>query len=244
MKEIIHWLNSSRDYKEGVQLYLQHGTNPVLKKVFGEGQNEFKAKKLYEALLQLVAEDVNSPKKPQESETLDTKIADSQEVVQPVKPQESPKAVIKELRKGWPSVMDETVSALHGEWLQLFSEKKNLQSRIYEIAKAGQQDEAKHREAGAMAHRILDLRDACNTIYSRRDYCLQHGHLPETTKPLELPANPLQYPKALANYERYVRDYKAQLTKNPAHKTAHQQIEKYQWGINQLKKLMGINDAV
>lgn len=145
-------------------------------------------------------------------------------------------------QKGWPQVMDATMQELHREWLPLFGEKKNLQARLHETATAGLTDEKKRDEAGAMAAKILDLRDAIRKIYAKRDAYKATGKLPEEKKPfeLEIPTDPNKWPITLANYQRYVRDYKAKLKKKPGNENFKKQLAKYEWGVAELKRLMNV----
>lgn len=117
--------------------------------------------------------------------------------------------------KGWPPVMDATTQQLYDQWKPLFLEKKNLQARITDIALAGEQDPEKEKEAGTMAHLILDLRDACIKIYKKRDFYLANKKLPEEmTEALpNLVTDPKKHPTSLANHQRYLRDYKAKFNK-------------------------------
>lgn len=147
--------------------------------------------------------------------------------------------------RGWPKEMDETLKALHDEWFPKFTEKKNLQARLYDIALAGQQDLDKKKEAGAMAHKILDLRDEIRNIYQKRDYYMQHKKLPEEPKLLDIPEDYKRWPLTLQNYQRYARDYRNQLrslavTEENKDKiaAAMKQLQKYEWGIEKLKELM------
>ena len=153
----------------------------------------------------------------------------------------------KSAPRGWPVDMDETVRSLHDQWHPLFVEKKSLQARIYDVALTGQKDPAKKKEAGAIAHRILDLRDACRNIYKRRDYYLVHGKVLEEPKLIDIPEDPKKWPLTLQNYQRYLRDYNNKLKKlsqTEANKSKlediQKQIAKYQWGINEIKKLLGL----
>jgi hypothetical protein len=154
------------------------------------------------------------------------------------------KKVNKTAPRGWPADMDETVRGLHDQWLPLFSEKKNLQSRIYDIAKAGLVDALKKTEAGAMAHKILDLRDACRMIYFKRDYYLLNKTLPEEPKPVQLVTDPKKYAIVLYNHKKYVRNYKSKLLTKPGDKKLLAQLAKHEWAVTEYEKLLGINDAV
>lgn len=147
----------------------------------------------------------------------------------------------KNAPRGWPAAMDETIKALHDQWHPLFVEKKNIQARIYDIALAGQSDPEKKKEAGAMAHKILDLRDQCKRIYAQRDHYIKYHKLPEEKKPIGIPDDPMKWPVTLQNFQRYVRDYKNKLLKQPHNEAFQKQLEKYQWGVAELKKIMKLD---
>lgn len=221
MNPISAWLLKEGSYEEGVILYMQYGSDPLLKKLFQETYSPFKEQKLKQVLTKLVSS-------PQQDVTV---VTERKEAPAP----EAPKVFT-----GWPEAKDEVVTALHAQWKPLFAEMMNLMARIYDVAKAGLTDPAKHREAGIMAHRILDLDDACTDVYEKRDYYLQHGKLPEGEQPVKLITDPKKYPIALQNHKRYLRDYKAKLLKHPDDVKIALQIKKHEWAINQYQKLLGI----
>ncbi|RYE02393.1 MAG: hypothetical protein EOP50_00185 [Sphingobacteriales bacterium] len=114
-------------------------------------------------------------------------------------------------RNGWPIELDATLQALHDQWKPLFTERMMLMNTIYDVAKAGRTDTEKRLEAGRMAHRILALREQCIALYEQRDHYLEHGKLPADPVPEGVATDPRQFPKKLANHERYRREYKAKL---------------------------------
>jgi DNA repair exonuclease SbcCD ATPase subunit len=114
-------------------------------------------------------------------------------------------------RNGWPVAMDETMKALHAQWKEKFLAMVDLQSRIYEVGRAGIKDLAKEKEAGTMALQILDLRDEVIAIYKKRDYYIEHNKLPEEPTAVDDCLDPKLWPVKLQNAQRYVREYNAQL---------------------------------
>ncbi len=261
MDAVNNWLVSGGGYSAGVALYLAHGKDALLKKLFKEEWSAFKEQKLRVAMLALTgvlppvadtADVVDVPLKALKEELselqyqLDEVASEKDELEESNWELEEYNAelqsevkklknVAKNAPKGWPADMDATIKALHDEWMPLFMEKKNLQSRIYDVAKAGEKT-----EAGAMAHRILDLRDECRHIYKKRDHYLVHKKLPEEPKLIELPVDKNKWPITLQNYQRYVREYKKKLAAAPGDANFLKQLEKYQWGVAELKKLMGL----
>src|SRR5699024_10335653 len=89
-----------------------------------------------------------------------------------VKKQPEKKPVLRKERKGWPKgSKDEVLISLREQWEPLFKEMKTLQAQLLLIDSDS--------ERGAAAHRILDLDDACQAIYEKRDYYIANGKLPE-----------------------------------------------------------------
>lgn len=236
MQEIENWLRSNRPYEAGVKLYQRYGKDPLLQLLFAEAHSEFKEAKLTEALEALVHGAGDAPES-------DSEICDEakDEHDQTSAETETAPPVATGAPRGWPADMDNNVKALYDEWLPLFKERKDLQARITDVALMGEQDPEKEKEAGAMAHRILDLRDQCQAIYRKRDAYLQTGKLPAAPAAfdLEVPTDPRKQPAALANWQRYLRDYKAKLKAAPADENYRHQVARYEWGIAELKKRMG-----
>lgn len=220
---IRQWLQGQRNYDEGVKLYLIHGKDHQLKKVFREAVSDFKRKKLLEVMKELA---VGKAKV-----AVTTKVEKEQAVEK-----------VATAEKKWPKDRDAMLEALHQKWKPLFAEMMNLTSRIYDVALAGKSDPAKKMEAGQMAHRILDLDDMCDEIYEQRDYYLKEGSLPEEEKSFDLVVDPIKIPVALANAERYVRQYKNKLKKKPDDVNAVKQIDKYQGMVNQYKKILKLDE--
>lgn len=232
MNPISQWLNRHGSYDEGVQLYMQYGPDPLLKSLLQGGHTPFKEGRLKLALRRIVPA-ANHPgpvMQPVPEKQLDIPKEETD-----VPEKETPKPFT-----GWPAEKDEVVTALHAQWKPLFAEMMNLMARIYDVAKAGLNDEARRRDAGAMAHRILDLDDICTTIYEHRDYYLKHSKLPEEEKPVQLVTDPKKYPLALQNHKRYLREYKAKLLKHPDDLKTALQVKKHEWAIAEYSRLLGL----
>lgn len=222
MNEIIHWLNGPRYYQTGAKLYLKHGTDKLLRRIFSEPESDFKRKKLTEALTGLVSKKVKAEKKVAETKAV------------------AIERVSASPRK-WPEQLDDTLSALKEKWKPAFAELMNLTARIYGYALAGTNDPAMKEEAGRMAHRILDLDDLCDEIYAQRDHYIKFRKLPQEKKPLDLVVDPIKMPVALENARRYVRMYKNKLKKNPADVAAVEKIKQYEWAVQEYIKLLKLD---
>jgi len=222
MDDIREWLRGRRDYATGARLYLIHGSDHKLRRVFSEPESEWKLKKLVEVLTEMVTRKKAITVKVEETKA---KALDAVSVA----------------NRRWPDTMDETVKALHAKWLPLFAEMNNLMARIYDTAKAGISDAVMKWEAGIMAHRICDLDDECDAIYAQRDHYLKFGKLPEEKKPMELVVDPMKMPLALSNARRYVADYRNKLKKEPGNVKAAVKLKKYEWAVAEYCRILKID---
>lgn len=220
--EIQQWLNGDRNYENGAKLYLKHGKDKLLHKVFAEPASDFKKKRLHEALLGLYRGD----------KKIEVEIEDSKEIV-------LERTISAEKR--WPEERDEVLAALHAKWKPLFAEMMHLCTTILDVARAGEKDESKKKEAGKMAHRILDLDDRCDAIYDQRDHYIKHGQLPAEEKQMDdVVVDPKKIPIALQNAERYVREYKIRVKNNPTNEKFAAQLKKWEGRIAIYKKELNI----
>jgi hypothetical protein len=145
-------------------------------------------------------------------------------------------------RGGWPVDPDETVATLYDRWKPKFLEMCDLQSRLYEVGKAGLKSKAKEKEAGKMALRILDLRDEVISIYNERDHYLVLGQLPEKPAAIEECLDPALWPVKFQNAQRYVREYRKKLDSLSAEDSKYLQVlqKLNQWKdeVEHYKKLL------
>lgn len=194
MDAVKHWINSQRDYDAGVALYNQYGDDRRMKALFREGKTQFKEKKLLELMQGLIKNGASV------KNTLQGKH-------QAIRAQ-------SENRNGWPAKLDGPLKALYDEWILKFKESSSLEARIYDVALAGISDPNYERQAGQMAHRILDLRDEIRNIYQKRDHYIQHGVFPGQKmlfKPVV--ADPLKLAERRLNLRRYLTRLKNELAK-------------------------------
>lgn len=256
MQKILEWLNGPQAYEPGVELYSQYGSDALLKMLFAEGWSDFKQRRLVQALeelattrqltgglVKIIEVPVSAFTEPGEAQASDANFSTDPERVADLQNElEDLQQQIKEIRKGWPAVMDDQLQPLHDEWKVFIAEKYNLQARIYEVSKAGLTDDAKRQQACTMAHRILDLRDACRAIYVKRDHYLEHGSMPVEQKPDGIVQDPKKWPLKLANHQKYLRDYRAKFKAegDPEKRDGIlKQINKHQALVDAYKKLLG-----
>lgn len=120
MQSIADWLQS-KDYIQGVRLYIEHGQDPVLKNLFtAEKGTPYKEQRLERALRDILA---------------GTEI---------VKPEDQPSTP---MIKSWPieAAKDDVLKALRAEWLKAFKEMHDLRSQLMLLANDDQRGEAAFR---------------------------------------------------------------------------------------------------
>lgn len=222
MDDIREWLKGTQNYDAGARLYLVHGTDHALRRVFSEPASDFKKKKLVEALKALV-----------------TKKAAVVKVIETTKAVAIEHIAISDRK--WPEKLDPTLKALKAKWLPLFTEMMNLSSRIFDVAVMGQSDPYHKIQAGQMAHRICDLDDECDAIYTKRDHYQKYKKLPEDKGPIELVVDSKKIPLALSNARRYIRDYKNILSKEPGNVKAAEKLKQYEWAKAEYEKQLNLD---
>lgn len=222
MEDIRQWFNSSKDYNAGAALYLKYGKDLSKKKIFQQAETPFK----YELLLKELESILNPDATPPPSEP-------------DIKTESAPEHADQ---NKWPEKMDPVLTALKLKWQPLFSEMISLCNRVGDMAKEGLTDSSKKDEAGRMALRILELDDLCDAIYKDRSFYQQHGALPvKEAYPVEIAVDPAKWPLRLSNHQRYIRDYKAKLAKNPSSASVAATLKKHEWAVDQYKKLLKID---
>jgi hypothetical protein len=223
MDDIREWFNGKRDYTSGVELYLAHGDDDLLIRLFSEGFSEFKMKKLVAAL-----EEILSP----------TALPKKAEIYPPPAEDQPNENKIAENR--WSKKRDEVEEALYHEWDKIYSEMMNLVARVGEMSReaTNRKDKLKIDEAGRMALRILNLDDQCDAIYFKRDFYRENKRLPEDDKPITISLDPNLWPKRLQNHQRYAREFRKQLDKNTSNAAAAAFLKKHEWAVSEYKKLL------
>jgi regulator of replication initiation timing len=141
-----------------------------------------------------------------------------------------------------PSKMDQVEKELHDAWHPLFLEKCHLQNIIYDLANEGKTNREKCIQAGQMAHRILDLSKQCRSFYKKRDTYFTTGQAPMVDAAAEQYAvDPVVALKKLANAERYVRQMKNNLEKNPDDENSKRLLAKWQAAVDHYKEFLKLN---
>jgi hypothetical protein len=225
MDDIRKWFNTRKNYQEGVKLYLKYGKDPILTRLFTEeAQSSFKETKLASSLNDILL----SSKSPVKPDAKQSPLANKPKL------QQSDKIA----RNKWPEQCDEILSTLKHRWRELYGEMINLQARLGDLARGGATDPNKREEAGRMALRILDLDESCDEIYEKKEYYQEHGKLPIETSPIEISLDPALWYKRLQNHQRYCRQFRKDLEKEPGNIDKAELLKKHEWAVNQYKKLL------
>jgi hypothetical protein len=223
MEDIRDWLNSKRDYNTGVQIFLQHSKDGLLRRLFTqEGFSDYKQKKLVSLMEGLL---INKPKP-----TAKEMLLAAKELPPPEKKKEP----------AWSSTRDDVEQSLYLQWREKYSEMVNLQARVGDISKEAtkSKDKSKMDEAGRMALRILDLDDECDDLFWRRDFYKKNGRLPEDEAPMVIAIDASLWYKKLHNHQRYARKFRHIITKDPSNTTAAALLQKHEWAVSEYKKLL------
>lgn len=207
MHDIQQWLNSFKDYDAGVRLYLKYGRDKALIALFTrEACTDFKKKKL-EAVLGGLYKNYKHPTTPQAA--LDR-----------LQREQNPATAFKT----WPAqpIADPVLLALYNQWKPLYQEMMGLQARAYEIGiMARNGDSNQKREAAVVCLRILELDDACDELYAKRDYYYAYGRLPDVYTEASLPVvEPMAAARQYQNVMRYLREHRTKLEKQSSHRLA------------------------
>ena len=104
----------------------------------------------------------------------------------------------------------------------------------------GLKDNSKRMEACQMAHAIIDLDEQLDEIYNKREFYKINGHLPYEVEP-EIIGDPVRWATELKNAERYVRDYRIKVKKDPANEKWAAKLRKYEADVMRYKKLLKLD---
>lgn len=248
METIRTWLNDGGTYQAGVDLLLQHTQDPGLHELFTqEMETDFKRKLLRQELLQVLKSNAQPAKPPNTGPAKVSEAATAAQVPATGGPGLASEKLSKKSPGRWshPSQMDQIEKDLHDTWHPLFLEMCHLQNTIYDVAKAGTkpstthphclQDPAKKKEAQKMAFRILDLARQCKQLYIQRDQYLYTGAVPVDDSE-QYAVDPAIAWKEMQNAERYVRQMKRNLAKNPDDENSKRLLAKHQAAVDHYKK--------
>lgn len=180
VESIKDWINNGMPWRMGVALYKAHGENEYLKKVFDQGESQYRKRELEKALREILRN-----AKPVELVATTT---------EPVK------QIIIQTTADDP-LHDDREDPYREQWLPLYIEMNTWRHKLRLLPT----DE----ERGKAAFRIIYLEELCEKYWEKRDYYLQTGqHLPDkptdTASPIVTDLSNIErlYRNALSNVTR------------------------------------------
>ena len=192
MEMIKAWLNGSRNYAMGVKLYVQHGDEPLLKKLFiSEGETPYKRERLEIALNELFRDSKPST-------------ADN------TSPDYTPK---KQFEKQWRAddLKDDIEKSLWQQYRLKHKEMDDLRSQLLHFSSVEECREA--------AFKILRLDEELDEVIYCRNFYKEHGRLPETEQ-VQYITDPFLMADRMSNLKRYIRREKQALEKDSGNTAA------------------------
>ena len=137
-----------------------------------------------------------------------------------------------------PAGTDKILQAIEEQWKPLYQHMNFLRHKLDQFEQDNSTPVRETRKENAAT--ILEIERKCNLIWSKRNYYLQHGKLPEEKEEeFTIPEDPLQLAKLIERLKRYVRKHKKNLKENPGNATYAALLTKYE---NQLQQINHLND--
>lgn len=239
MEIIRDWLNGTRNYRIGVKLYLEYGNDAVLKSLFKkESETAFKRQRLEEALKDIVYKQSKSKAAGKdETEDIAAQVILSQDETERTEQLNAEELQGSKIGKvisdnRWGDGSDVVLNTLRREWETAFSEMKMLQHRLLDIP-----DDL---ERCAAAHKIIELDKQIDELYAKRDHYKEKGKLPHEKDEKRQAIDPVKWPVKLQNAERYIREYKVKLKKDPTNERYARKVKEHEETRDYYKKLLKI----
>ena len=188
MIELQNWLNSKRDWSQGVALYLKHGKNHHLKRQFSRlPESEQRREKLEHELSGLVKQPamakkpvvlVKKPAKQAQKSEKSSAIKRPAARLEDLNPHDTLAYTDSRMQK---IVFDELPEELKPQYIQLIDLERKARMIHWELRFIDPEKDAERR--GKMAHDIVFSKDRAAEIYARIDHWLDKGEVLSTTQP-------------------------------------------------------------
>lgn len=225
MDVIKNWLKNPFDAVKGVELFAQVSSNKKLLHYFKTAPiTAFYQKKLTAELAAILLQPATTASKST-----------------PLKKTSAPEpSGSQNITAGWlpPEQRSSIEQVLHNKWRPVFSRMMNLMARLDDVARQGINNQDKEDEAGRMALEIIELDMQVDDIYQQRNYARQHNSLPAQKKQMQLAVDPTLWPLKLHNHQRYVREFRVKLKKEPDNLKYAANLQKHEWAVAEYKKLL------
>ena len=208
MKEIVAWLNSTRNYTDGVNLYQQHGTDAELLKYFLVARTQASQEKLFQSLKEIyyllknpsnVTEHKRANNAKGEKSTIKhlPNVAKKFEISLPI---EQTSKIRESNSKSNPSL--EAACKLEAD--KVYKEMMNERALLFAQCKMEPSRNENNASAIAIrkpiALRIVNMQPGMNKAFEKLNYVAEHGVLPtEPDQSEDLPTHPIELERMRSN---------------------------------------------
>lgn len=193
MQDLAAWLNSNRDYKTGVQIYLKYGDNQQFVQLLLDGETQYTRANLFENLKTIYYQIKNGT-----SQTNTVVKKQHTEVTVPVVPHPDQKPVV--VKTQTPKLQKGTLyDACKLQADKLYKELMNLRAELFQLCpivetKMENDEFTFVNDRRNIVLRMMDLQYETDQAYDKLRYVEEHGVLPtvKEAKEEEIPSNPIQ----------------------------------------------------
>jgi len=192
MQDLAAWLNSNRDFKTGVQIYLKYGDNQQFVQLLLDGETQYTRTNLFENLKTIYYQLKNGT-----SQTNTVVKKQHTEVTAPIVPHADQKPVI--VKAHTPKTQKGTLyDACKLQADKLYKELMNLRAQLFSLCDIN--DSKMDNDSKLVLQRekivlqMMDLQYETDQAYDKLRYVEEHGILPnfKEAKEEEIPTNPIQ----------------------------------------------------
>lgn len=191
MQDLTAWLNSKRDFNEGVQVYLRYGDNKQFVQLLLDGETEYTRKNLFENLKKIYY-DLKNGTTPTDPVVKKQKA----EVLAPALPHADQTPVL-ETAPAPITPKSDFYNSCKRDADKLYKELMNLRAQLFalcdveDLKKDDNPDLVEQRKTIAL--QLMDLQYETDQAYAKLQYVEEHGVLPTITeaKEEEIPTNPI-----------------------------------------------------
>lgn len=223
MDDVKAWLQQPTDIAQGEALYKKYGKDIKLLRYFAIAPvNDFKRSKLQSELQNLV-----QPGRPQPL------------IRNFITPQTKP---VEKQKHYWnkDGQRDVEEQRMYSQWRPMYSNMMHLMANLDEVARQGEANPDKEKEAAKMALEILDLDDKIEQLYSDRDYYFTHGEVRPKKDIVPISQDSKQWFHKLSNHQRYVRKYRKKLETQPTNAMYKEKLKENEWAVAEYQKLLNL----
>ncbi len=191
MQDLTAWLNSKRNFKEGVQIYLKYGDNKQFVQLLIDGETEYTRKNLFENLRGIYYTLKNGT-----TQTDPVVKKQQAEVEAPVVTHADQTQVLEMVPAPQPQI-GELYNACKREADKLYKELMNLRANLFSLCDvhdhSNDNDTLLVQQREVFVLQLMDLQYETDQAYAKLRYVEEHRTLPTFTEPRpeEIPTNPI-----------------------------------------------------